>query len=65
MYYDSLKNSLYVAKTLEERQELRKKIEELINKTTKTFKEEIYDRGCLGGIAEIYDSKEPYLPKGC
>lgn len=65
LYYDSLKNSLYVAKTLEERQELRKKIEELINKTTKTFKEEIYDRGCLGGIAEIYDSKEPYLPKGC
>ena len=65
LYYDSLKNSLYAAKTLEERQELRKKIEDLISKTTKTFKEEIYHRGYIGGIAEIYDSKEPYLPKGC
>lgn len=22
------------------------------------------DRGCVGSIAEIYDSKAPYLPKG-
>ena len=64
LYYDSLKNSLYVAKTLEERQELRKKIDEFIQKTTKTFENEIYNRGCLGSIAEIYDSNEPYLPKG-
>ena len=64
LYYDSLKNSLYVAKTLEERQELRKKIDDFIQKTTKTFENEIYNRGCLGSIAEIYDSNEPYLPKG-
>ena len=65
LYYDSLKNSLYSAKTLEERQALRKKIEKFIDETTKTFEEEIYNRGCICGIAEIYDSKEPYLPKGC
>ncbi len=64
LYYDSLKNSLYAAKTLEERQELRKKIDSFIQKTTKTFENEIYNRGCLGSIAEIYDSTEPYLPKG-
>lgn len=64
LYYDSLKNSLYVAKTLEERQELRKKIDDFIQKTTKTFENEIYNRGCLGSIAEIYDSCKPYLPKG-
>ena len=64
LYYDSLKNSLYVAKTLEERQELRKKIDDFIQKTTKTFENEIYNRGCLGSIAELYDSNEPYLPKG-
>ena len=28
------------------------------------LKKEIYERGCIGGIAEIYDSKPPYLPKG-
>ena len=59
-----MKNSLYVAKTLEERQELRKKIDDFIQKTTKTFENEIYNRGCLGSIAELYDSNEPYLPKG-
>ena len=64
LYYDSLKNSLYVAKTLEERQELRKKMDDFIQKTTKTFENEIYNRGCLGSIAELYDSNEPYLPKG-
>lgn len=64
LYYDSLKNSLYVAKTLEERKELRKKIDNFIEKTNETFKEEIFNRGCIGSIAEIYDSKEPYLPKG-
>ena len=31
---------------------------------TKIFKQELYENGCLGGIAEIYDSKIPQLPKG-
>ena len=65
LYYNALKNSLLVAKTIEERQNLRKKLDKLVDNTTKTFKEELYNRGCLGSIAEIYDSIEPYEPKGC
>ena len=36
----------------------------IIANTSKTFEKEIYDNGCIGGIAEIYDSKKPHLPKG-
>ncbi len=64
LYYDSLKNSLKVAKGLEQKQLLEEKLEKFITKTTKTFQKEIFDNGCLGGIAEIYDSKKPQLPKG-
>ncbi len=64
LYYNSLKNSLQTAKTAEEKKKWNEKIEKLIERTTKTFEKEIYDIGCIGGIAEIYDSKKPQLPKG-
>ena len=28
------------------------------------FSKEIKDRGCVGSISELYDSKTPFLPKG-
>lgn len=64
LYYDALKNSLKTAETLDERQKLREKIEKFVDKTKKTFKAEIFNNGCIGSIAEIYDSKKPQLPKG-
>ena len=39
-------------------------MQKIIDKTTKTFKQEILKNGCIGSIAEIYDSVEPQLPKG-
>ena len=36
----------------------------IIEDVTKTFSKEIFERGCIGSIAEIYDSKKPQLPKG-
>ena len=33
-------------------------------KTKNTFVKEMQTRGCLGQISEIYDSKQPNLPKG-
>ena len=48
----------------EENIELENKITKFIEKTDKTFKKELYENGCLGGIAEIYDSCKPQLPKG-
>ena len=64
LYYNSLKNSLTLAKKESDKQELKDKIKKLIDKTTKVFKEEILKNGCIGSIAEIYDSIEPQLPKG-
>ena len=52
-----------------EKDEIKKKqLEEKINKfkekTYKTFKKEINQRGCIGSISELYDSKTPFEPKG-
>ncbi len=43
---------------------LDKKIQQFKAKLEKTFTKEIAERGCIGSIAEIYDSKIPHLPKG-
>lgn len=64
LYYNSLKNSLQVAKKAEEKKIWEEKIEKFVEKTTKTFQKEIFDNGCIGGIAELYDSIKPQLPKG-
>ena len=64
IYYNTLLNQLKFAKQKKEKQELEKKIEEFRNRTLETFENEIDSRGCIGGIAEIYDSKKPFEPKG-
>ena len=64
LYYNALKNSLKAAKKADDKEDLNDKIQKLVNDTTKTFKEEILENGCVGSIAEIYDSKKPQLPKG-
>ena len=43
---------------------MEEKLNAFIEKTFKTFEKEINQRGCIGSIAEIYDSKKPYEPKG-
>ena len=64
IYYNTLLNQLKFAKQKKEKQVLEKKIEEFRNRTLETFEKEIDSRGCIGGIAEIYDSKKPFEPKG-
>lgn len=64
LYYNSLKNILQATKNTEEKNIWQQKLEKLIQKTTKTFQKEIFDNGCIGGIAELYDSVKPQLPKG-
>ena len=53
LYYNALKKT--------SNEEGVKKFKE---KVEKTFKKELYERGCIGSIAEIYDSKKPNLPRG-
>ena len=64
LYYNSLKNMEKEAENEEIEQQLRDKIEKFVDKTNKTFQKEIYENGCIGSIAELYDSKKPQLPKG-
>ena len=64
LYYNALKNIKNNTEDEEERQELEQKINKFIEKTKKTFSKEIYENGCIGSIAELYDSTKPQLPKG-
>lgn len=63
-YYDGLKNMLKAEKDKKKKEEIKNKIAEFKEKTEKTFIKEMLERGCIGSISEIYDSKMPYLPKG-
>lgn len=64
LYYDTLKNMVKTEKDKTSKKELQIKLNEFIENITKTFTKELYERGAIGSIAEIYDSKTPYLPKG-
>ncbi len=64
LYYDSLKNMIKMEKRKTYKIKLEEKLETFIEKVTKTFEKEVNQRGCIGNIAEIYDSAKPYLPKG-
>ena len=64
LYYNALRNMKEVQKDKEKKKELETKISDFKKKVEKVFSKEIGERGCIGSIAEIYDSKTPYLPKG-
>lgn len=64
LYYDSLKNMIKFEKRKTYKVKLQEKFNEFVEKTTKIFEKEINQRGCVGSIAEIYDSRKPYEPKG-
>lgn len=63
-YYDALKNMIASQKGKKRKEELQKELEDFKEKTQKTFAKQIREEGCIGSIAEIYDSKRPNLPKG-
>jgi len=64
LYYDSLKNMLKAEKDKKVKKELEVKISDFKESIKKTFTKEILERGTVGSIGEIYDSKLPNLPKG-
>ena len=64
LYYDSLKNMIKSEKRKTYKSKLEEKLEGFVKKVTKTFEKEVSQRGCIGSIAEIYDSVKPYEPKG-
>ncbi len=64
LYYNALKNIKNSENNKEKKKELETKISDFKKKVEKVFSKEIAERGCIGSIAEIYDSRTPYLPKG-
>ena len=64
LYYDTLKTLVNNVKDKAEKKEYEDKLNKFIENVTNTFTKEINQRGCIGSIAEIYDSKRPFLPKG-
>ena len=64
VYYDALMNMKLAQNDIEKEKILNEKIEKFKNKTYRTFKKELYTRGCIGSISELYDSRTPFAPKG-
>ena len=64
LYYNALRNMIKAEKRKTYKEKLQEKLNQFIGKTKKTFEKEVKERGCIGSIAEIYDSKAPYEPKG-
>ena len=63
-YYNALKKLAYLEKTKTEKLKYEKLLNDFVEDITKIFSKEVFERGCIGSIAEIYDSKKPNLPKG-
>lgn len=64
LYYNALKNMINSQKSKKEKENLEEALIKFRNDVQKTFTKEINTSGCIGGIAELYDSKKPHLPKG-
>ena len=64
LYYNALKKLANASKTKTEKAKYETQLKDFVKDITKTFSKEINERGCIGSISELYDSKKPYLPKG-
>lgn len=64
LYYEALKNMVKFEKRKTYKTKLESKLKDFVEKEKQVFEKEINQRGCVGSIAEIYDSTKPYEPKG-
>ena len=64
LYYNTLKNFINSQKNKKDKEILENILADFRKNTIKVFGKEIVSNGCIGGIAELYDSKKPQLPKG-
>lgn len=64
IYYNALKQVAKTEKVIKRRKEFIQEIEKFRLEVEKVFKKAMIEEGCLGSIAELYDSKTPFLPKG-
>lgn len=64
LYYNSINNMIKYAENKTEKKELKQKLQEFKQTVKTTFEKDLFERGIIGSISEIYDSKKPNLPKG-
>lgn len=65
LYNDALKNMIKCAKTKKAKNQLEEIHKEFVEGITKTFTKEIKGEGIIiGSIPEIYDSAQPFTPRG-
>lgn len=64
IYADGFKNIILNEKSKTEKRKLQEEYDKFIENLRKTFLKAFYKDGMVGSIAEIYDSKAPWLPKG-
>lgn len=64
LYYNALKKLVSSSKTKTEKARYETMLKDFVKDVKATFIKEIDERGCVGSIAEIYDSRKPHTPKG-
>lgn len=64
LYYNSLINMFLSEDSKQERDNLKLKIKEFKKRTEDIFRKEIEENACICGIAELYNSVEPYKAGG-
>jgi predicted glycogen debranching enzyme len=64
IYIDAKKAVIRECKDKQKKKALQKEYDELKANIQKNFYKEFYEQGMIGSIAELHDSKSPYLSKG-
>ena len=64
LYYNTIENRIKHEKSKTNKKQLEEIKQNFKEEVRKTFVKELYERGTIGTIAEIYDSKTPYIPRG-
>lgn len=64
IYADSKKAMIKACKDKEKKKLWKKEYEDFKENLKSTFGKEFYERGMVGSLSELHDSKSPYLPKG-
>jgi len=64
MYFDAMRNRIKFAKAKTRKKELEEELQKFVEETRKTYIKEFQEKGMIGSLAELHDSKAPFAPKG-
>ena len=64
IYHDALRNRIKATKDRMRKKELEQEYQKFKESVEKIFTKAFYGDAMIGSIAELYDSKTPFLPKG-